>query len=231
MARIVNVLSLILCLFVALLGTPSMEAFQVFSRPSAISSGSDNDGFRNAYRDLSPSLPVAMSPPEVVSQPDDFSLTKEETNPLIRIGKGEKEKIINAFGLWCVAVSILTGPVWMAAMALVNMMSEKLEDWDPHRAVFDSTGKIWAKTWLTMTHSYPTVSGDVDRLKGVSESSTGPCLYVANHASWLDIPVLCTILDPVFKFIAKGELRKVPCIGQQLDGVREILCCFCASAA
>ena len=35
-----------------------------------------------------------------------------------------------------------------------------------------------------------------------------------------DIPVLCTVLDPVFKFIAKGELSKVPCIGTQLSGVR-----------
>ena len=57
---------------------------------------------------------------------------------------------------------------------------------------------------------------DVDRLR----EGQGPCLYVANHASWLDIPVLCTVLDPVFKFIAKGELGQVPCIGQQLNGVR-----------
>lgn len=30
-------------------------------------------------------------------------------------------------------------------------------------------------------------------------------LIVANHASWLDIPVLCTAVDGPFKFIAKGE--------------------------
>ena len=42
------------------------------------------------------------------------------------------------------------------------------------------------------------------------------------------IPVLCTVLDPVFKFIAKGELLKVPCIGQQLEGVSaEILVVDC----
>jgi 1-acyl-sn-glycerol-3-phosphate acyltransferase len=143
-----------------------------------------------------------------------FALSREEIKPLIRIGEGEKEKVVNAFGLWCAAVSVITGPIWMAAMMIVNSINERDEEWDPHRAFYDSIGKIWAKTWLTMTNSYPTTSGDVERLK----EGHGPCLYVANHASWLDIPVLCTVMDPVFKFIAKGELRKVPCIGQQLDG-------------
>jgi Acyltransferase len=171
-----------------------------------------------------PAVAVAISPPpeDVAMVSDVRYLSKEETNPLIRIGKGEKEKIINAFGLWCAAVSLVTGPVWMAAMSLVDMMNQQNSDWDPHRAWFDSTGKIWAKVWLTMTMSYPTVSGEVGWLKQStsSASTVGPCMYVANHASWLDIPVLCTVLDPVFKFIAKGELRKVPCIGQQLNGVR-----------
>lgn len=39
----------------------------------------------------------------------------------------------------------------------------------------------------------------------------------------VDIPVLCTVLNPVFKFIAKGELAKVPCIGTQLSGGEHIL--------
>jgi len=123
---------------------------------------------------------------------------------------------VNAFGLWCAAVSLFTGPLWMAAMTAVGMITEWNEEWDPNRAIFDTTGKIWAKVWLTMTNSFPTISGE-------PLVSDRPCLYVANHASWLDIPVLCTVLDPVFKFIAKGELQKVPCIGQQLHGV-SVLC-------
>ena len=101
----------------------------------------------------------------------------------------------------------------MLAMKLV----ERMED-DKNRALFDRTGKIWAKSWLTMTGSYPTVTGNLERLKAGNDA--GACLFVANHASWLDIPVLCTVLEPVFKFIAKGELAKVPCIGTQLAGVR-----------
>jgi Acyltransferase len=168
---------------------------------------------------------VAINPMSPSREPADsiaiasqsFFLSPDEVSPIIRIGNGEKEKVINSHGLWCAAVSLMTGPVWMAAMMMVELMYKlDKENQDTHRALFDSTGKVWSKIWLTLTDSYPTFSGDIDKLRA---GRHGPCLYVANHASWLDIPVLCTVLDPVFKFIAKGELRSVPCIGQQLAGV------------
>lgn len=151
-----------------------------------------------------------------------FVLSPTEVNPLVTLKVGSSDKLINAFGLWTLAVSLLTGPIWAAVMYLLNQAYEADTDkrymnkWDPNRAIYDSTGKVWSRLWLALTMSTPTLSGDVDRLR----EGQGPCLYVANHASWLDIPVLCTVLDPVFKFIAKGELGKVPCIGQQLNGVR-----------
>ena len=145
-----------------------------------------------------------------------FLLSREDVNPVITLGEGEKQKVINAFGLWCLVVSFLTGPPWMLAMKLVQKMEN-----DTNRELFDMTGKVWAKSWLTLTNSYPTVSGNLERVR--KGNDLGPCLYVANHASWLDIPVLCTVLDPVFKFIAKGELSKVPCIGTQLSGGEHIL--------
>ena len=150
-----------------------------------------------------------------------FVLSPTEVNPLVTLKVGSSDKLINAFGLWTLAVSLLTGPIWAAVMYLLNQAYEADTDkrymnkWDPNRAIYDSTGKVWSRLWLALTMSTPTLSGDVDRLR----EGQGPCLYVANHASWLDIPVLCTVLDPVFKFIAKGELGKVPCIGQQLNGV------------
>lgn len=143
-----------------------------------------------------------------------FMLRREEVAPILSFGEGGKEKLVNAHGLWCLVVSLITGPIWMLAMKLVHTMNEK----DENRALYDKTGKIWSKAWLTATDSYPTVSGNLERLKAGNDA--GACLFVANHASWLDIPVLCTVLDPVFKFIAKGELSKVPCIGTQLSGVR-----------
>lgn len=39
----------------------------------------------------------------------------------------------------------------------------------------------------------------------------GPALLVANHISWLDIPVLGAALDP--RFIAKQEIRRWPVLG------------------
>jgi len=146
-------------------------------------------------------------------------LSDEEVAPLLRFDTGGKEKIINAFGLWTFVVSLITCPIWAAAMWIVDAICKSNEELDPHRSVYDGTGKIWSKAWLTMAMSYPTITGDVDRLR----EGKGACLYVANHASWLDIPVVCTVLDPVFKFISKAELAKLPCIGQQLSGGNHIL--------
>lgn len=106
-------------------------------------------------------------------------------------------------------------------MFVVDAICNAFPDLDPNRAFYDYTGKVWSRSWLAVADSYPTISGDTERLK--EDNDLGACLFVANHASWLDIPVLCTVLDPVFKFIAKGELKSIPCIGQQLVGGKHIM--------
>jgi len=149
-------------------------------------------------------------------------LTDSQVAPIIRMKKddGNKEKVLNAFGLWTLVVTILTCPVWALAMWVTNVVCNAFPNLDTNRSFYDNTGKIWSKAWLGMSNSSPTVSGDVDQLKAYK---TGGCLFVANHASWLDIPVLCTVMDRVFKFIAKGELKSLPCIGDQLTGGNHIL--------
>ncbi|GKY93216.1 hypothetical protein MPSEU_000289400 [Mayamaea pseudoterrestris] len=149
----------------------------------------------------------------------DFRLADDQVNPIVRTGKGDKEKVINLHGIRCVLVSLLTCPIWAASMSLVAMMHKVNREFDENRDIYDKTGKVWSRTWLAMTDSYPSFSGNVSRIR----EPQGPCLYVANHASWLDIPIICTVLDPVFKFIAKAELEKLPCIGQQLKGGNHIL--------
>jgi hypothetical protein len=166
---------------------------------------------------------VRLKPQDAVYISSDYvdeedSYVLKDVRPILRINTGSEEKIINLFGLWCLAMTLLTCPIWMACMMFLQQVNKSFDTFDPNRAIYDKTGKIWSKLWLTLTFAYPKVSGDLDAIK--ETSSAGPCLYVANHASWLDIPVLCTVLDPVFKFIAKGELVSVPCIGQQLKGVR-----------
>jgi hypothetical protein len=163
-------------------------------------------------------LAATLAPKDV-----SYVLSRDQVHPIITLKGGTpKEKVINAYGLLTLFVSLITGPVWMMAMMLVDAICKANEEWDPHRAIFDSTGKMWSKIWLSLSNSYPTITGEVEALK----AGHGPCLYVANHASWLDIPVLCTVLDPVFKFIAKSELENVPCIGQQLKGVRSSNTCY-----
>lgn len=166
-----------------------------------------------------------------------FVIPREEVTSVFRFGNGEKEKIISVYGLWGLVVAMVTTPIWLAAMALVDNFCKLFPQLDPNRSVYDLTGKIWSRNFLRLLNSYPTLSGDYQWLKSAAaakensstegeeggEDSSTACLFVANHASWLDIPILCCVLDPVFKFIAKGELRKVPCIGHQLTGGNHIL--------
>ena len=73
---------------------------------------------------------------------------------------------------------------------------------------------------LRLVDSYPEMAGDVSRLKDKESGGyDGACLFVTNHDLFLDIAVLCTVLDPVFKFIAKDSLAKFPGVGKQLVGV------------
>eukprot|EP00970_Alexandrium_tamarense_P018387 scaffold13332_cov275-Alexandrium_tamarense.AAC.3 len=90
-------------------------------------------------------------------------------------------------------------------------------------------GKVWCRVYLTLVDSYPEIAGDVERLKnkksllGDGGGENQACMYVANHASFLDIAVLCCVLDPVFKFIAKDSLKKFPGVGKQLRGGEHVL--------
>lgn len=151
-----------------------------------------------------------------------FKMSDDETAPLVCFNKGSgKEKCINSFGMLHVLATITTLPIWWLSMSVTDAICNAFPDLDPNRAFYDKTGKIWSKIYLSMTDSFPTQSGEIQQLK--DDSDPKPCLYVANHASWLDIPVLCTVLSPVFKFIAKGELLGVPCIGKQLRGVSFVI--------
>jgi len=151
---------------------------------------------------------------------ESFVIPRDQIPAILKFGVDGEEKIINIWGLYCFAVTLVTCPLWMATMSALSTLHNMFENFDPQRALYDRTGKIWSRVWLQMLNSYPTITGDVDSIRN---DGLGPVLFVANHASWLDIPVLCCVLDPVFKFIAKGELKGVPAIGQQLIGGEHIL--------
>lgn len=128
-------------------------------------------------------------------------------------------------------------------MQIFKYLGDVIEGFDDDRSKFDYTGKVWCRVYLALTDSYPEIAGDVARLKmksqleimesegnegegSVVKENTQACLYVANHASFLDIAVLCTVLDPVFKFIAKDSLKAFPGVGMQLVGVSFFYCYY-----
>lgn len=47
-------------------------------------------------------------------------------------------------------------------------------------------------------------------VRGLSHIPAEPCIIVANHASYLDGPVLTAVLPPRFGFVIKREMTRVP---------------------
>jgi len=67
--------------------------------------------------------------------------------------------------------------------------------------------RIWAKCILVLSSTRVTV-------KGLSNLEPGrSCIYMANHMSNFDIPVLQASLPVQFRWLAKAELYKIPVFG------------------
>lgn len=73
--------------------------------------------------------------------------------------------------------------------------------------------KIWAPGMLFFYGAKVETVGleNIDRSK--------PYIYIANHQSFVDIPVLFAALDVNIYFIAKEELKKMPFIGWYMTAV------------
>ncbi|GMI15133.1 hypothetical protein TrVE_jg12097 [Triparma verrucosa] len=167
---------------------------------------------------------VQSNPEQYLSRgvDEDFankSFKLDNYGPLVEIGN----KKVNIFGAYTFLISLLTALPYYLGLTLTSTLSQNSLLSDPNHNIYDTVGKIWSNTWLALTLSTPLI---VNKSTATSLPSTlkgRGCLIVANHASWLDIPVLCTAVEGPFKFIAKGELTKVPLIGQQLSGGDHIL--------
>jgi len=63
------------------------------------------------------------------------------------------------------------------------------------------------------------------RVKATGEKNIldEPAIYAANHASQLDIPIICTRVNRPMFFIGKIELKKVPVLSQYIKVVGMIL--------
>lgn len=91
--------------------------------------------------------------------------------------------------------------------------------WKPLRGLCNAVLMTIAESWiavntfliLTMTHTRCAVSGDA------SLRRDGHYLVLANHQSWVDIPVLQAVFNrriPLLRFFLKSQLFWVPLLGQ-----------------
>ncbi len=72
--------------------------------------------------------------------------------------------------------------------------------------------RFWAKTILWVSGIRVTVIG-IDRISGLAS-----CIFMSNHQSNFDIPVLLSNLPKQFRWLAKAELFKIPIFGRGMKG-------------
>ncbi|KAL3802430.1 hypothetical protein ACHAW5_001151 [Stephanodiscus triporus] len=179
---------------------------------------------RNHHRHLETTTTTEATAP--ASRSPSHVLTVDEMRPIIRFKSKRtgKPKVLNLHGLRHLFAIILTMPLWMIGLEVAHALGDAFPGFDDDRGKFDGVGKAWCRAYLGMTDCYPDIDGDVGRLLGKGGNGAGgPCLFVANHASFLDIAVLCCVLNPTFKFIAKDSLEKFPGVGRQLVGGEHLL--------
>ena len=76
--------------------------------------------------------------------------------------------------------------------------------------------RIWARVFLFVTGTRVTVEG-ADRI-----DPTGSYVFVGNHTSNLDIPVIMGKLPVSIRFLAKKEMFKVPVLGGAMRAIHMV---------
>lgn len=76
-------------------------------------------------------------------------------------------------------------------------------------------GKRWARNTLKITGTTVEVHGEENIIDG-------PCLFVSNHQSYMDIPIIVSIAKSHLGFVAKKELAEVPLFGIWIKRTRSL---------
>lgn len=144
----------------------------------------------------------------------------------IKIGKLK----INTFGAIYGAWQVLWGVIfWYPALTLYGLLRRMPGDWlgklDPFRRIPINIGYTWGLITMSLFGMWPSIEGmgNLEVLREVGKNGKvgkklKPAMYVANHASWMDIPYVCRIFGFLnYKMIAKAELLKVPILGKAIQ--------------
>ncbi len=85
-------------------------------------------------------------------------------------------------------------------------------------SLFDSTGAAQIRVARAWARSLLRVSGVKVRVEGLEHiSPNGSYVFIANHMSYMDTPVVLAHVPAQFRFLAKRGLFKIPFLGQHLS--------------
>ncbi|GAB5363479.1 hypothetical protein AAMO2058_000886800 [Amorphochlora amoebiformis] len=126
---------------------------------------------------------------------------------------------ISAYGFLFMARALMYGLFWYLSLVKWLLLSWITKDKiDPDRHLMDRSSLQWARRTLGATGNMPVITGLENLPKehgGLREDDGVPLMIVANHASWMDVPVIRQITNKC-KFLAKKDLASIPILGTSL---------------
>ena len=125
----------------------------------------------------------------------------------VKIVAGKVFAII--YGVIFLLVFVPTVPL-IPLLEILRLLSRRL-----HRRILSFVVKVWARFTLYLSLSRVRIVGNFSPPPG------GNIVYVANHQSFFDIPLIMGWVDPKVGFVAKESLFKIPVLGWWM---REIGC-------
>lgn len=103
--------------------------------------------------------------------------------------------------------------IYMLAVRIKGIKYSYLKKYKGNEAADKFVEEI-AMKWSTYT--IKTIGIEIE-VEGKENIPTDPCVFISNHTSILDIPILFKTISKPIGFIAKKEMLKVPVLGYWLE--------------
>jgi len=124
---------------------------------------------------------------------------------------------LNPFGIYWLLLSSSLGLVWFALLQLCRLFYWVTGNrFDKNKRIPTFFSHVWGTLLLRLSNSYPPVENR-ELLDDLFTKQTA-AMFVANHASWNDIPYLGVAIGwRNYKFVGKKELLKVPILSSAIQ--------------